>query len=225
MLPQPELRWFVLFPLVINILVFGTLIYFAWQQFGLWVDQLVAWLPGWLSFLEILIWPLLFIAMLGIVYFTFTIIGNLIAAPFNGLLAEKVQNLRSDEALPDYELKDWLTLLPRTVGRELRKLAYYLPKAILLLIISFIPVINLVSPFLWFAFNSWMMSIQYCDFAADNRGVSFNDMLERLKTERPGTWGFGATVALVVLVPFMNLLVMPAAVVGATLMWEEKIKR
>lgn len=225
MLPNRDIRWFVLFPLLINTVVFGGLIYLTYQQFGVWIKDLFEWVPSWLSFLEYFLWPVLSMAVLGAVFFTFTILGNLIAAPFNGLLAEKVQKLEEGSDLPDYELKDWLKLLPRTVGRELRKLAYYLPKALALLIISIIPVVNLVSPILWIVFNSWMMSIQYCDYAADNRGVSFPDMLTKLKTERTSTWGFGATTSLLLLVPFLNLVVMPAAVIGSTLLWERQIER
>ncbi|WOG26382.1 sulfate transporter CysZ [Endozoicomonas sp. 8E] len=223
-LPDPAIRLFVLIPLTVNILVFGFLIYFGLQQMGVLMEQLLNWLPDWLSFLEFLLWPLLFLAMLGVVFFTFTIVGNFIAAPFNGLLAEKVQNLHGKTDLPEYELKDWLTLLPRAIGREVRKLIYYLPKAVVLLILSFIPVVNLVTPVLWFLFNSWMMSIQYCDYAADNRGVSFNDMLERLKQDRNYVWGFGTAVTLFMLIPFINLLIMPAAVVGSTLLWEDRIE-
>ena len=224
MLPDPALRWFVLLPLLVNVLVFSGLIYLTFQQFGVWMESLFGWLPSWLSFIEYLLWPLLSLAVLGAIFFTFTIIGNLIAAPFNGLLAEKVQRLNGAEDLLDYQLKDWLILLPRTLGRELRKMGYYLPKAVVLLILSVIPVINLASPVLWFMFNSWMMSIQYCDYAADNRGISFNDMLEKLRLERTGVWGFGATVSLVLLIPFINLVIMPAAVVGSTLLWERQIE-
>ena len=224
-LTNPAVRWFVLLPLLINIVVFGSLMTYAWQQMDAWIGGMIGWLPGWLSFLEYLLWPILFFAMLGVVFFTFTIVGNLIAAPFNGLLAEKVQKLHGGSDLPEYELKDWLILVPRTVGRELTKLLYYLPRAIVLLIVSFIPVVNLASPFLWFGFNSWMMSIQYCDYAADNRGVSFKQMLFKLKSQKGKAWGFGATVTLVLLIPFINLLIMPAAVIGSTLLWEDRFER
>lgn len=224
MLPEPALRWFVLLPLLINVLVFGGLVYWTFQQFGIWMESLFGWMPGWLSFLEYLLWPLLSMAVLGVVFFTFTIVGNFIAAPFNGLLAEKVQQLNGADDLPDHQLRDWLTLLPGTIGRELHKMGYYLPRALLLLVLSLIPVVNLASPVLWLMFNSWMMSIQYCDYAADNRGVSFKDMLEKLRARRTSTWGFGATVSLVMLIPFINLVIMPAAVVGSTLLWERQIE-
>lgn len=43
------LRRFVVLPLLINIVLFATAIYFFSKQIDIWVDQL---LPAWLSFLE-----------------------------------------------------------------------------------------------------------------------------------------------------------------------------
>ena len=220
MLLLPQLRWFVLLPLLINVVVFSGMTYWASGQFSLWMDALTGWLPQWLSFLEYLVWPLFFLMLVGMVFFSFTMIGNLIAAPFNALLAEKVQQQEGAE-LPDLTLKDWLIVLPRSISRELQRMMYYLPRAILLLILSFVPVIGAV---LWFLFNGWMMSVQYCDYAADNRGVSFKQMMSALKANNPSCWFFGATINVMMLIPLLNLLIMPAAVVGATLYWERRIE-
>ena len=222
-IPDPQLRWFVLWPLLINIFVFSGMWYWAGIHFNDWMAWLTNWLPDWLRFMEYLLWPVFALGMLGIMFFTFTIVGNFIAAPFNALLAEKVQSMEG-ATLPTMKLKDWLIIIPKSIGRELQKLLYYLPRALLLLILSFIPVINLVSPILWFVFNGWMMTVQYCDYAADNRSVSFKTMIKQLKNHRPGTWSFGALVSLVMLIPLINLFVIPVAVVGATLLWERRIE-
>jgi CysZ protein len=65
------------------------------------------------------------------------------------------------------------------------------------------------------------MAIQYCDFCADNHRQSFAAMKRGLKRYRWAYLGFGATVAAVSLIPLANLLVMPAAVIGGSLMWSE----
>ncbi len=220
MLLLPQLRWFVFIPLLINIVVFGTLSVWASTQFSQWMDSLTDWLPDWLAFLEYLVWPLFVLMIVAIVFFTFTVIGNLIAAPFNALLSEKVQKMEG-ATLPDLTLKDWLAIVPRSIARELQKIFYYLPRAVLLLILSFVPVVGAV---FWFAFNGWMMSIQYCDYAADNRGISFKQMMTSMKADNPSCWFFGSTVNLMMLIPLVNLLIMPAAVVGATLYWERRIE-
>lgn len=220
MIVLPQLRWFVLIPLLINILVFSGMVYWASGYFSQWMTRLADWIPQWLSFLEYLVWPLLFLGLAAVVFFTFTIIGNFIAAPFNALLAEKVQRMGGAD-LPDMQLSDWLSVVPKSLGRELRKLLYYFPRALLLLFLSFIPVVGMV---LWFLFNGWMMAVQYCDYAADNRGVSFVDMKARLRPQITKCWPFGAVVNLAMLVPLLNLLIIPAAVAGATLFWEQEIE-
>nr|MDT0252546.1 EI24 domain-containing protein [Endozoicomonas sp.] len=91
MILMPQLRWLVLIPLVINILVFGGIIYSASGYFSGWMAELTGWMPEWLALLEYLLWPLFFLVLAAVMFFTFTIIGNFIAAPFNALLAEKVQ--------------------------------------------------------------------------------------------------------------------------------------
>lgn len=88
---SPNLRLFVLLPLAINLLLFGGLVYFAGHQFSLWLDALMPTLPDWLSFLSYILWPLFVALLVLMVFFTFTLVANIIAAPFNGFLAEKVE--------------------------------------------------------------------------------------------------------------------------------------
>lgn len=78
---SPGLRLFVLLPLTINLLLFIGLSVLAFQQFGYWVDALMPGLPAWLSFLEYLLWPLFVVLVLLILFFGFTLLANLIAAP------------------------------------------------------------------------------------------------------------------------------------------------
>ena len=46
---------------------------------------------------------------------------NFLAAPFNGLLAEKVERYESGEALGDEGFMGLIKDIPRTVGREFQK--------------------------------------------------------------------------------------------------------
>lgn len=55
--------------------------------------------------------------------------------------------------------------VPRIMKREWQKFAWYLPRAIVLLILYFIPGIGqTIAPVLWFLFSAWMLAIQYCDY-------------------------------------------------------------
>ncbi|MEO4047741.1 sulfate transporter CysZ [Pseudomonas sp. CAU 1711] len=217
---SPGLRLFVLLPLAVNTLLFIGLIVLAMQQFGGWVDSVMPNLPDWLGFLEYLLWPLFVLLVLVIMFFTFTLLANIIAAPFNGFLAEKVEVvLRGRDDFPPFSWAELLAMVPRTLGRELRKLVYFLPRALPLLILTFVPVLNLVAAPLWILFGVWMMAVQYIDYPADNNKLGWDEMLAWLREKRWQSLGFGGATYLALLVPFVNILVMPAAVAGATLFW------
>ena len=178
LLLRPGLRLFVILPLLVNLLVFGGLIVFALQLFNDTLAHLMGSVPDWLSWLDWLLWPLFVVLMLLTVFFTFSLLANLIAAPFNGFLAEKIEVvLRGRDDFPPFSLQELAAMVPRTVGRELRKLAYFLPRAIPLLLLTFIPLINLVAIPLWLLFGVWMLAIQYVDYPADNNKLSWPDML------------------------------------------------
>lgn len=55
--------------------------------------------------------------------------------------------------------------------------------------------------------------------SADNDKVSFVDMLRWMKGRRGLSLGFGLPVYFGMLIPLVNLLVMPAAVAGSTILW------
>ncbi|MBY4676539.1 sulfate transporter CysZ [Marinobacterium arenosum] len=222
MLPEPSLRMFVLIPLLINIVLFSGAIWLLIDQFENWVGYWLAKLPDWLSFLEWLLWPLFAVLVLIVVYYTFTLVANFIAAPFNGLLAEKVEMKLRGQVNSASGWQAALKMIPQALARELAKLRYYLPRFLFILLLTFIPLVNLASPLLWFLFGSWMMAIQYCDYPMDNNRVSFGNMKSLLKSHRLTALGFGGLVQLGMLVPVLNLILMPAAVVGATVYWVEE---
>ena len=213
LLNQPGLRRFVLIPLLVNIVIFSLLIWFGVGQFEVLLDWL---LPEdrWWSFLSWLLWPLFAIALVLVVFFSFTVLANLIAAPFNGLLAEKVET-------------DWKALVADIIPSilvELRKLSYFLLRAIPLLILFLIPGVNLAAPVLWFLFNAWYMALEYGDFPMANHGLKFTDQLPRMRKIRFTAIGFGSGLTLLMLVPVLNFLAMPAAVAGATALWVKELK-
>jgi CysZ protein len=217
---RPGLRLFVILPLLSNLLLFSLMIAFAVRQFAGWVAFFMPSLPQWLSFLQYLLWPLFAILVGLVVFFTFTLLANVIAAPFNGFLAEKVEVVvRGEDNFPPFNWRELIAMLPRTLAREARKLAYFLPRAFGLLILSFIPVANLLAAPLWLLFGVWMMAIQYIDYPADNSKMSWQDMLAWLREKRWQSLGFGAATYAVLLIPFVNILMMPVAVAGATLFW------
>lgn len=226
MLREPGIRRYAVGPVLINIVLFGALLTYATSQFNYWTDYLLGQIPGWLSFLEFILWPLFVVLMIIVVIFSFTIVVNLIGAPFNALLAEQIAERCTGEAPPSAS-EDWLGFaasIPRSLIRELARLAYTLPLALLIWILTLIPALNVAAPLLWFAWGAWMMSIQYTDYAADNNRISFSNMRRVLSRKRMLTLEFGAAVTVMTMIPIVNLVAMPTAVCGATLLWCERLQ-
>jgi len=222
LLMQPGLRLFVLLPLLVNIIFFAVGLGLLISLVGGWMDSVVVWLPEWLSGITWILW-LLFATLFSMgVFFGFNLLASFIAAPLNGLLAEKVQAHLTGQDLGETSLSSLIASLPRSLGRELTKLTYYLPRVVLLIIISFIPGLNLIAPWLWILFGAWMMAIQYVDYAMDNNGVGFRAMKKALSKRRLLHLGFGGGVSLLLMIPIVNFFVMPIAVAGATALWVDQ---
>jgi len=219
---KPGLRRFVFFPLLINIVFFIALFFLFWHyvgEFNLWFE---AHLPTWLHWLSIMLWLVFFVSFFLLFIFAFVVMANIIAAPFNGFLAEKVELYLTGKT-PDQRgffmiIKD----APRILGRQLLILSYYLPRALLIFILFFIPIIHVLAAVFWFLFNAWFMTLTYIDYPTDNHHVSLKDVRRWLQQKRWLGLAFGGSVMLVSMVPILNFFVMPAAVAGATKLWLEQ---
>lgn len=222
LITQKGLKRFVFIPLLINIVLFGSSLFFlyGWLTDGFaYLNDL---LPTWLSWLEWLMWPIAVLVILFSYSMLFTVITNFIAAPFNGLLSEKVELYLTGQKINDDGLAEIVKDVPRMLGREWTKLCYYLPRAIGFFILLWIlPVIGQV---LWVMFTCWMYAVQYKDYPFDNHKICFKEMKEDLKQKQTLSYGFGLAVLLLTAIPIVNLIVMPVAVCGATRLWVDQYR-
>ena len=219
------LKRYVMIPLIINLLLFGGAFYYLFLQLEVLFAWLDGYLPDYLSWLNAVLWPLAIVIVLVMFSFLFSSVANWIAAPFNGILSEKVECYLTRQPAPDGGFSDIIKDLPRTLSREWRKLVYYLPKAIGCLLLFLIPVLGqTVAPVLWFLLTAWMMSVQYCDYPYDNHKVPFERMKQQLQQDRGTALSFGTLVTLFSMIPIVNLVVMPVAICGATALWVDRYR-
>ena len=220
------LKRYIAIPLLINTILFGAAVYYGSTKLG----QLMGWvedkLPGWLDWLSWLLIPLFVIAVVLVVFFGFAVVGNLIAAPFNGLLAEAVEmKLRGR---PFDSAGGWKKLareLFASIASELRKLTYFTVRAVPLLILLLIPGVNVIATVLWLLFSAWMLAVEYADYPMANHGLTFPRQRKILAGRRFLSLGFGGAMTLALMVPVLNFLVIPAGVAGATAMWVEQLSK
>ncbi len=219
LIAQPGIKRFVIIPALLGMLLFVGLFFIARHFVGEANHWLVHWLPSWLHWLRIIVWILFVISFSIAFIYTYTTLANLVSAPFNGLLAEKVAELITGNPPLDTNWGALIKDVPRICGRQLSIIGYYLPRAIAIGILFFIPLIQIIAAPLWLVFHAWFMALQYVDYPTDNARIPLRQVRTQLAQKRWLNLTFGGSVLAGSMIPLLNLLVMPAAIAGATELW------
>ena len=213
LLTRPELRSFVLMPLLINLVLYSVALTLGYHYMSDLINQFI---PGWLQWLRWLLWPLFFICFFIAGFFSFTVLANLIAAPFYGKLAAKTLALISEQGIVTEEQP-----VAKVMAAEIKRFTYLATRAVPLLILFIIPGINVAAPFLWGLFGAWGMALEYFAFPLENAGVLFPEQKQLAKEVRLGALSFGGITMIGLTLPVLNIIVAPAAVIGATIYVKE----
>ncbi|MDH6181018.1 CysZ protein [Microbacteriaceae bacterium SG_E_30_P1] len=95
---------------------------------------------------------------------------------------------------------------------------------ILLLVVGAIPLVGpILAPVVGALAGGWFLALELTGFAFDGRGMTFGARRAALRQRRARTVGFGAATYISFLVPFGAVIMMPAAVAGATLLAREAL--
>ena len=212
---KPGVKRFIIIPLLINTILFMLAITYAFTEIGGFTDWLMSFLPDWLSFLQYILLPLFWITAIVVILFFFSMIINIIGAPFNPYIAKAVEHVLTGSPPPASLLPIWSEAKNAVLG-EIKKWLYFIAWSVPIIVITIIPGVNFLSPFAWFIFGAWMYSIEYSDYPLGNRGMTFPDIKRTISKKRFLSLGFGSAVTVASMIPFLNFLVMPVAVAGAT---------
>jgi CysZ protein len=208
-------------PLIATLVLYGVAIALLLPPVMGWLEASAAGMPArfhdWFSFLVTLLQIVLGGLLVLVTGWVATLLATLLASPFYGVIATRIEarltgSVQGPERGPAAEIA-------ATLGRELQKLGWTLPRMIAILLIGLIPVIGILASPLALLFGAWVMAVQFIDFTPENRGLSFAQTRARLTRRRGLGLGFGALLALGIGIPLVNLLVAPAAVAGGTALW------
>jgi CysZ protein len=212
------LRKFVVVPVLLNLILFSTAFWLSGYYFAEFLEWLI---PGWLDWLRWFLWPLFGISLLLFALFSFTLVANLLGSPFYGSLAKRVETqILGDRQHDQTDLggSGWMAGL----YSESKRLGYFISRAIPLLILFLIPGVNLIAPFLWLWFSAWFLGMEYLAYPLEESGLTFPDQRRIMRPYRLSVTTFGGVTLLGLAVPVLNLVVPPAAVIGATLFLHDK---
>ena len=213
LLASAELRKYILIPVLINVVLYGIALTLGYYYVTDLIDHFI---PGWLQWLSWILWPLFFISFFIAGFFTFTVLANLLAAPFYGKLSAKTLAIITGQTSASAEQP-----LPKVMFAELKRAGYLASRALPLLVLSIIPGINVIAPFLWALFGAWGMALEYMAYPLENAGVLFTEQKQLVKSVRLGALSFGGVAVMGLIIPVVNIIIAPAAVIGATIYFNQ----
>ena len=211
-----ECRAFVIIPIIINIFVMSLGGYFIFSYLNDFIFGLADNWPDFLKFVAYILSTILAIVLGFVGCYFFSTVATIIASPFYGFLSDKVEKMLTGKNANDDTVMDAIKDVPRILKREAQKQIFFLPRALLCLIITIIPGLNVISPILWFLLTAWMACLQYCDYAYDNHKTAIALMRKDLRDNRLSTFIFGMIVSIGISIPIINLILPPAAVCAGT---------
>ena len=213
---SPKCRAYVIVPIIVNFILLTAGSIAAYYGIKYYVFQWTDTLPSFLAFLGWIITALATLSVIILSFWLFSAIATIIASPFYGLLADRAEMIIHGQQSEDEGFAGVIRDIPRCLKREIQKQIFFLPRLLLCVLITIIPVVNVISPLPWFLLGSWMGCLQYADYAYDNHKVPFAQMRADLGSSKLSVFSFGAIVALLTAVPVLNLVVPPAAVCAGT---------
>ncbi len=185
----------------------------SWSEATGWVGTLIAVVRAVINFFLGLA-----LVLLGLV--VVVLLSSIVAAPFNDALSEAVEDLLTGEHAPPFSLRKLVADIARTLRLEsLKVLVYAAVVGPLFLVSLLIPGIGQVVSLLGFALTAVYLGIDYIDWPAARRDWSVGDRLQFARRRLPAVAGFGTGVWLLLFIPLVNLLFMPAAVAGGTMLF------
>lgn len=222
---HPRLVQYILIPFLINLLVFTGAVYFGLDFFS---DRVVTYLPqgeAWYwSILYWLAWVVAVLLTVVLVFFTFTVVGNLIASPFNDLLSERTEEALTGQAGAEpFSLVQFSKDAGQTILLEVRKISIFVAAMLLILPLNLFPGIgNTLYTMLAISLTLFFLCIEYLGFVMVRKRRFFREQRRFIGARKFLMFGFGCGVMALLAIPLFQFLCIPLAVIGATCLWCEE---
>jgi CysZ protein len=217
----PRLLVLGLVPAVISAVImtvaFAVLVYFISD-----LAALVTWFADdWSRSLRATVRVLAGAAILGLAavlaVLTYTAITLIIGDPFYEEISKQVEQRYG--AVPDEPDVPWWVSMRRNLVDSLRLLALTLALGVPMFVLGFIPLVGqTVVPVLEAVLGGWFLAVELTGIPFNRRGLRLRDRRRLLAANRALALGFGVPIFVIFLVPFVAVVLIPAAVAGSTLL-------
>lgn len=208
--------------LLAALLLLGLLIALAFNidELSVWATGFATDWPQWATTtIQVFAGVMIFALAIWLSMLVFTTLTLLIGDPFYEKIAEAVDDELGGAAVVE---RGFWASISASIRDSLRLLVKSVVVGILLFGLGFIPVVGtVVSIVLGALVGGWFLSVEMSGYAFGRRGHRYKDYRRRLAKRRSLAIGLGTCVFLLFLIPLGAVLVMPAAVAGATILARE----
>ncbi len=219
----PALLKYIVIPFCINVVVFCLVVYFGFSFFQETVLASIPQADAWYWFLlNYFLLALGVLVTLGLIFFTFTVVGCLIASPFNDILSERTEEILSGEIKEAFfSWSSFISDAKRTVLNESKKIGVFVAGMILLLLLNLLPglgtMLYSVLSILWVIF---FLIVEYTGYSLARKRMLFAEQRRLVLSRFTMMFGFGCALFCLLTIPFFQFMTIPLGVVGATRMLE-----
>ena len=222
---NPRLIQYILIPFLINAIVFSGAVYLGLDFFGGTVVEYIPQGEAWYwAALYWLLWVVAVLLTAILVFFSFTVVGNLLASPFNDLLSERTEEVLSGAVNDEpFSLGRFFRDALQTILMEAKKMWVFVVVMVFILPLNLLPGIgNSIYTLLAVSLTLFFLCFEYLGFVLVRKQQFFREQKAYIFSRKFLMLGFSCGVMSLLAIPFFQLFCIPLAVIGATRIWCEE---
>ena len=220
LLKHSKLRALAIIPLIISVALGAVLTVFGLYLLATNLGSISSELGNFLGFdregytvvlLNVFLWPIALLLLGAAIYMSI----RLVASPFYTLLAERTLVELGSRQAASFSLRDahtWLYISLRMFMVSLLKALLFTVASVILFVFSFIPVLNIIATFGFMQ----MLAFDISDYAFEAMEWPWSRRWAHFRSHAMTYTGLACGLGITMLIPGVNLILLPAAVVGAS---------
>jgi len=198
---------------LLAVLLFILTVSVFWMS-GAIVERFVPTGDAWyVNILAWLLWLFAFIFACGVGIVSFVTLGSVAVAPWLDGLCVRVECISGVQVKAPEPV--WWKIVLSSMHNALMPLAVFIPRAFLALVLLLVPVYGTVlSSLVWAYAGLRLIAFEFMDVPASRRGWQWEQRRNEWCERKWFYLGLSGLASVFMLVPVLNLFVLPAAVVG-----------
>lgn len=210
LIKKMDLKWGYFVGGIVGLIIF---IFFYWisKYIGNWIFNKINIIFNVQDYVGIFKWIIILIVrivIIGIQYLFFKTILLGLLAPFFSYISEKVENNQTG-AQYKFTLKDNINFILRGIKIAIKSFFKEMIYTLIIMIIGFVPIINVIVPILIFMIQSYFISYNFVDYTLERHKFSVEDSSKFMKENRVVFTLGGAIFTLLYFIPFIGIIIGP----------------